>query len=92
MMSDLDHCLAILKALQIAEVSYCLSGGGDQGTVELDYVLYADGRYGPMPPVTVSVRDRGSTVTLDERLDNLIRRIKGQPWMAAAHKAHRRGL
>jgi hypothetical protein len=23
---------------------------------------------------------------------DFLRRIKGQPWMAAAHKAHRRGL
>jgi hypothetical protein len=33
-MNELEHCLAILKVLQIAEVSYCLSGGGDSGTVE----------------------------------------------------------
>jgi hypothetical protein len=30
-MSDLAHCLAILKALQIGEVRYSLSGGGDSG-------------------------------------------------------------
>ena len=28
-MSDLPHCLAILKALEISEVVYHLSGGGD---------------------------------------------------------------
>ena len=48
MTSELEHCLAILKALQIAEVSYCLSGGGDSGTVEINHVLYADGRHGPL--------------------------------------------
>ena len=31
-MSDLAHCLAILKALEVSEVKYCLSGGGDSGT------------------------------------------------------------
>jgi hypothetical protein len=81
MMSDLDHCLAILKALQITEVSYCLSGGGDQGTVELDHVRYADGRCGPMPIVTVGISDSGSTVILDERLENLVYELPDGDWI-----------
>jgi hypothetical protein len=81
MISHLEHCLAILKALQIAEVSYCLSGGGDQGTVELDHVLHADGRCGPMPPVTAGVSDSGSTISLDERLENLIYDVPDGDWI-----------
>jgi hypothetical protein len=85
MMSDLEHCLAILKALQIAEVSYCLSGGGDQGTVELNHVLHADGRCGPivpaLPPVTVGISDSGGTISLDERLDNLIYDVPEFDWI-----------
>ena len=34
-MSDLAHCLAILKALQVREIHYALSGGGDSGTATL---------------------------------------------------------
>jgi hypothetical protein len=38
-MSDLKHCLAILQALQVSEVRYCLSGGGDSGTTDLEEVM-----------------------------------------------------
>jgi hypothetical protein len=81
MMSDLEHCLAILKALQITEVSYCLSGGGDQGTVEINHVLHAGGHCGPMPPVTAGVSDSGSTISLDERLENLIYDLPDGDWI-----------
>ena len=162
-MSELEHCLAILKALQIAEVSCCLSGGGDSGNVELNHLLYADGRYSRMPAVSpvrlaaASARHFGTapdallplhswfleteTWFSDARhfamrhssfgifqaeqcfgvvlgrdtpsptptrvaaewhvrtvlgripaAADYLRRIKGQPWMAAAHKAYRRGL
>jgi hypothetical protein len=81
MMSDLEHCLAILKALQITEVNYCLSGGGDQETVELDHVLYADGHCGPMPIVTVGISDSGSTVSLDERLETIVYDVPDGDWI-----------
>jgi hypothetical protein len=81
MMSDLEHCLAILKALQIAEVSYWLSGSGDSGTVEIHQVLYADGHSGPMPSVTIDVTDVGSTISLDERLDAIICDLPDGDWI-----------
>jgi hypothetical protein len=81
MTSELDHCLAILKALQIAEVSYCLSGGGDSGTVEINHVLYADGRHGPLPTVTLGVSDAGGTICLDERLENIIYELPDGDWI-----------
>jgi hypothetical protein len=81
MMSELEHCLAILKALQIAEVSYCLSGGGDSGTVEINHVLYADGRHGPLPTVTLGVNDVGGTITLDERLENIVYELPDGDWI-----------
>ena len=81
MISDLEHCLAILKALQIAEVSYCLSGGGDSGTVDINHVLYSDGRNGRMPPVTVGITDSGSTISLDERLESLIYDVPDGDWI-----------
>jgi ParB family chromosome partitioning protein len=80
-MSELDHCLAILKALQIAEVSYCLSGGGDSGTAELNHVLYADGRHGALPTVTIDIIDSGRVLSLDQRLDDLVGDIPDGDWI-----------
>jgi hypothetical protein len=81
MTSKLEHCLAILKALQIAEVSYCLSGGGDSGTVEINHVLYADGRHGPLPTVTLGVYDAGGTICLDERLESIVYDLPDGDWI-----------
>jgi hypothetical protein len=80
-MSELEHCLAVLKALRIAEVKYCLSGGGDSGTAELEHVLYADGRHGSLPTVTIGITDSGDTVSLDERLDGLVGNIPDGDWI-----------
>lgn len=81
MMSDLEHCLAVLKALQITEVRYCLSGGGDSGTAELDQVLYAAGRGGPLPTVTLDVTDVGGIVCLDERLETIASNLPEGDWI-----------
>jgi hypothetical protein len=80
-MSELDHCLAVLKALQIAEVSYCLSGGGDSGTAELNHVLYADGRPGALPAVTIDITDSGHVVSLDQCLDDLVGNVPDGDWI-----------
>ena len=79
-MSDLEHCLAILKALRISEVRYCLSGGGDSGTTELEDVLYCDGRHGPLPSVTIGITDAGGIVCLDECLDGIVADIPDGDW------------
>jgi hypothetical protein len=81
MTTGLDHCLAILEALQIAEVRYCLSGGGDSGTAELTDVLFADGRHGRIPPVTVAVTDTGTVLCLDECLENIVYDIPDGDWI-----------
>jgi hypothetical protein len=81
MTGDLEHCLAILKALQIGEVSYCLSGGGDSGTAELEHVVYLDGHHGPLPTVTLGVTDAGGIVCLDERLESLIGDVPDGDWI-----------
>jgi hypothetical protein len=79
-MTDLEQCLAILKALHINEVRYCLSGGGDSGTAELEHVLYCDGRHGPLPSVTLGITDAGGILCLDERLDDLVSRLPDGDW------------
>lgn len=71
MISNLEHCLEIPKALHIVKVSYCLSGGGD-GTIDLDHVLYADDKSGPLSAVTLAVTNAGEIVRLDERLENIL--------------------
>jgi hypothetical protein len=80
-MSDLEHCLAVLKALQISEIRYCLSGGGDSGTAELEHVLYRDGHYGPLPAVTIGITDVGGIVCLDERLEHFVADIPDGDWV-----------
>ena len=80
-MSDLEHCLAILKALQISEVRYCLSGGGDSGTTELEHVLYRDGHHATLPSVTIDIDSGGGTVGLDERLENIVADIPDGDWV-----------
>jgi hypothetical protein len=79
-MCNLEHCLAILKALGITEVSYCLSGGGDSGTAELQHVVALDGSQRPLPAVTVGFTDVGGIVCLDERLDDLVANIPDGDW------------
>jgi hypothetical protein len=80
-MSDLEHCLAILKALQVSEIRYCLSGGGDSGTAELEHVLYCDGRHGPLPSVTIGITGGGGIVCLDERLECVVADIPDGDWV-----------
>jgi hypothetical protein len=80
-MSDLEYCLAILKALHISEVRYCLSGGGDSGTAELEHVLYHDGRPGPLPSVTLAITDVGGIVCLDERLEHIVADFPDGDWV-----------
>ena len=79
-MCDLEHCLAILKALGITEVTYCLSGGGDSGAAELQHVVALDGSQRPLPSVTVGFTDVGGIVGLDERLDDLVANIPHGDW------------
>ena len=80
-MSDLAQCLAILKALQVSEVKYCLSGGGDSGTVDLNHVLYTDDKHGPLPTVTLAVTEVGGIVCLDDCLVNIVYDLPDGDWI-----------
>ena len=78
-MTDLEHCLAILKALHIDEVRYYLSGGGDSGTAELEHVLYSDGHHGPLPSVTLGITDAGG-ISVSTSLDDLVSQLPDGDW------------
>ena len=81
-MSDLSHCLAVLKALGISEVAYNLSGGGDEGTCELDSVVYLDGRTThALPSLSIGITEFGQVETLDERLDGIVADIPDGDWV-----------
>ena len=80
-MPELDDCLKILAALQVSEIVYHLSGGGDSGATELTSVVFADGREGQLPIVTIGITDHGKTIRLDERLDDLIYALPEGDWI-----------
>ena len=80
-MSELSHCLAILKASDVSEVVYHLSGGGDFGTCELATVIYEDGRHAALPMVTVGITDYGEIITLGSCLDRLVEELPDGDWI-----------
>src|SRR5271165_5838264 len=81
-MSDLSHCLALLKTLGVDEVVYQLSGGGDSGTCELDRVAYLDGRVThTLPVASIGITDRGEVVTLGDRLETLAENLPEGDWV-----------
>jgi hypothetical protein len=81
-MSDLSHCLAVLKALGISEVVYSLSGGGDEGTCEIDSVVHLDGRTTQaLPALSIGINDHGQVTTLEELLDGIVPDIPDGDWV-----------
>ena len=82
MKPDLAHCLAILKALGIGEAVYSLSGGGDQGTCNLDCVTYLDNcTEHALPRITIGIDDLGQVSMLDELLENIVADIPDGDWV-----------
>jgi hypothetical protein len=81
-MSDLAHCLAVLKALGVSEVVYSLSGGGDEGTCEIDSVVHLDGRTTQaLPALSIGINDLGQVTTLEELLDGIVAYIPDGDWV-----------
>ena len=81
-MIDLAHCLAVLKALGVTEVVYSLSGGGDEGTCDLDSVVHLDGRTTrALPAPAIGITQFGQVATLDELLDSFVANIPDGDWV-----------
>ena len=79
--NTLDSCLAILRALGITELGYHLSGGGDQGTAELETTRGRDGEAITLPDVTIRFDDFGNVHTLAELVDPIVENIPDGDWI-----------
>jgi hypothetical protein len=79
--NSLDSCLAILRALGVTELGYYLSGGGDQGTAELETVRGCDGEPIDLPDVTIRFDDFGNIHTLAALLDPIVENIPDGDWI-----------
>lgn len=79
--SELDYCLAILKALGITEVEYILSGGGDEGSADFDHLTDRNGQqHNILPSITIGITDHGSVISLDEKLVDVVAQIPEGDW------------
>ena len=79
--SELDYCLAILKALGITKVEYILSGGGDEGSADFDRLTDRNGQqHNTLPSITIGITDHGSVISLDERLVDVVAQIPEGDW------------
>lgn len=73
--------MAMLAALGIVEVTFCLDGGGDSGECDLESVLYADGRRDAhLPSVPIGFSDSGDIMLLDLSLDAIASDVPDGDW------------
>jgi len=78
----LDRAVAILRALDIEEIQYSLSGGGDSGEVELDHVRLRDGSQGNvLPDVPVLIDKGGNVHSLCEALERIVADAPEGDWV-----------
>lgn len=64
---------AILRALQVTEIEYSLSGGGDSGETTLERVTYRkDPQAHDLPDIPIFIGDRGEIRHLPELLENIV--------------------
>ena len=73
---------AILRALQITEIEYSLSGGGDSGETTLERVTYRnDPLANDLPDIPIFIGDRGEIRHLPELLENLVADAPEGDWV-----------
>lgn len=64
---------AILRALQITEIEYSLSGGGNSGETTLERVTYRDDPLAhDLPDIPIFIGDRGEIRHLPELLEDIV--------------------
>lgn len=77
-----DPTVAVLRALAISEIEYSLDGSGDSGEVQLEHVVYQDGRFAhDLPPVPVTISSDGQVVRLDEALERIVADAPEGDWV-----------
>lgn len=73
---------AILRALQITEIEYSLSGGGDSGETMLERVTYRnDPQAHDLPDIPIFIGDRGEIRHLPELLENIVADAPEGDWV-----------
>ncbi|MDN5925707.1 MAG: hypothetical protein L0I29_01370 [Hyphomicrobiales bacterium] len=73
---------AILRALQITEIEYSLSGGGDSGETTLEHVTYAgDPEAHDLPDVPIFISDSGQIRHLPELLEAIVADAPDGDWV-----------
>lgn len=73
---------AILRALNIMEVEYSLSGGGDSGETALERIEYRSGEAGhTLPDIPVSITDNGQIRHLRELLEDIVADAPEGDWV-----------
>lgn len=73
---------AILRALQITEIEYSLSGGGDSGETTLERVTYRnDPLANDLPDIPIFIGDRGEIRHLAELLENIVADAPEGDWV-----------
>ena len=67
----IDQAIDMLAAIGIVRVAYRLDGGGDEGSVYLEEVAYADGRVEEkLPPVPLGFTNSGEVLTVGDLLES----------------------
>lgn len=73
---------AILRALQIIEIEYSLSGGGDSGETTLERVQYRnDPTSHELPDIPIFISDVGQIRHLPELLENIVADAPEGDWV-----------
>ncbi len=73
---------AILRALQITRIEYCLSGGGDSGETTLERVEYRDSPTShDLPDIPIFISDTGQTQNLPDLLERIVADAPEGDWV-----------
>lgn len=74
--------MALLRALDIIEIRFHLSGGGDSGDCEISAVIYADGRETTqVPRLPIGFNGAGNIEFLDIFLENFASDLPEGDWV-----------
>lgn len=77
-----EGAMALLRALNIIEIRFHLSGGGDSGDCEISTVIYADGHETPdVPPLPIGFTRIGSVECLNIFLEDLASNLPDGDWV-----------